>query len=103
MTKHSLIPACAHVRQLQKWDGLFLPSCHSPDLARSNYHLFGPVKDALHGCHFVDENKLKQSFCDVLYSKGKEFYNIGYCVLLNFGKSMIKIMISLWKNCLITA
>jgi hypothetical protein len=38
---------------------------HSPDLAPCDYHLFGLVKDALHGCHFSYDNELKQSFCDV--------------------------------------
>jgi hypothetical protein len=56
----------------------------SPDLAHSNYHLFGPVKDALCGCHFADD-KLKQSFCDVLESQGREFlqqwYTVSYTVL----------------------
>jgi histone-lysine N-methyltransferase SETMAR len=50
---------------------------HSPDLAPSDYHLFGPVKDALCGCYFTDDNELKQSFRDVLQSRGREFYNIG--------------------------
>jgi histone-lysine N-methyltransferase SETMAR len=51
---------------------------HSPDLAASDYHLFGPVKDALPGCHFADDNELKQSFHDVLtINEGREFFNIG--------------------------
>jgi hypothetical protein len=37
---------------------------HSPDLAPSGYHLFGPVKDALRGHHFANDNELKQSFRD---------------------------------------
>jgi hypothetical protein len=49
-----------------------LLSAHRPDLAISDYHLFGPVKDALHGCHFADDNVLKQSFCDVLQSEISE-------------------------------
>jgi hypothetical protein len=35
---------------------------HSPDLAPSSYHLFGPVKDVLRERHFADDNELKQSF-----------------------------------------
>jgi hypothetical protein len=30
-------------------------SAHSPDLAPSDYYLFGPVKYVLCGCHFADE------------------------------------------------
>jgi histone-lysine N-methyltransferase SETMAR len=48
---------------------------HSPNLAPSNYHLFGRLKDALCGCHFEDDNELKQSFCDVLQNQGREFYS----------------------------
>jgi hypothetical protein len=46
---------------------------HSPDLAASNYHLFGPVKDALCGCHFADDIELIGSFRDVLQSQGTSF------------------------------
>jgi hypothetical protein len=45
--------------------------------APSDYHLFGPVNDALHGCYFVDDNELKQSFSDVLQSRGRGFYTTG--------------------------
>jgi hypothetical protein len=52
-------------------------SAHSQDLAPSDYRLFGPVKDALRGRHFADDNELAQSFRDVLRSRGREFYNPG--------------------------
>jgi histone-lysine N-methyltransferase SETMAR len=50
---------------------------HSPDLAFSNYHLFGCVKDSLCGCHFAEDNELKKRFFDVLQSQVREFYNAG--------------------------
>jgi hypothetical protein len=59
-----------------RWTVPLYPAC-SPDLAPSDCHLFDPIKDALHGRHFADENELKQSFCDVLQSQGREFYNTG--------------------------
>jgi hypothetical protein len=40
-------------------------SAHSPNLAPSSYHMFGPVSDALHGRHFADDNEVKQTFHDV--------------------------------------
>jgi hypothetical protein len=49
----------------------------SPDLASFDCHLFGPVKDALRGLHIADDKELKQSFCDVFRSRGREFYNNG--------------------------
>jgi hypothetical protein len=39
---------------------------HSPHLAPSDYHMFESVTDTLREHHFVDNNKLKQSFHDVL-------------------------------------
>jgi hypothetical protein len=50
---------------------------HSPDLTPAGYHLFGPVKNAVRGCHIADGNKLNQSFLDVLRSRGRELYNTG--------------------------
>jgi hypothetical protein len=45
----------------------FLPQpAHSQDVAPSDYCLFGLVKVALHGRHFADDGKLKQSLHDVL-------------------------------------
>jgi histone-lysine N-methyltransferase SETMAR len=58
------------------WPLLSQPA-HSKDPAPSHYHLFGLVKDALRGRHFADDNELKQSFRDVLRSRGREFYNSG--------------------------
>jgi hypothetical protein len=58
------------------WTVLSDPT-HSPDLAPFDYHLFGPEKDAVGGCHFADGNKLKKGFCDVLQSQDREFYNTG--------------------------
>jgi hypothetical protein len=50
---------------------------HSPALTPSNYHLFGPVKAALRGGHFADDNELKQSLRNVLQSRINEFYKVG--------------------------
>jgi hypothetical protein len=50
---------------------------HILDLAPSNYHLFAPVKNSQHCCHFADGNELKQSFYDVLRGSDREFYNTG--------------------------
>jgi hypothetical protein len=76
---------------------------HSPDLAPSNYRLFGPLRDALHGRHFAYGSELKQSLLDELRSGGREFTTLVYSVLLNVGKSLLKITETLWKNSLIIA
>jgi hypothetical protein len=55
----------------------FLPyPTHSQDPAPSDYNLFGPVRVALRGRHFADDNEKKQSFRDALVmSRGWEFSN----------------------------
>jgi histone-lysine N-methyltransferase SETMAR len=68
---HTSLLACEAITKMG-WTVLPHPA-HSPDLAPSDYHMFGPVKDALRGCHFADDNELKQSFRDVLRSRGREF------------------------------
>jgi histone-lysine N-methyltransferase SETMAR len=45
---------------------VFPDPAHSPNVATSDYHLFGPVNDAPCGHHFADDNKLKRSFHGVL-------------------------------------
>jgi hypothetical protein len=44
---------------------------------------------------------LKQSFCDVLHNQGREFYNTG--IQPNVGKSVLKMMETLWENSLTKA
>jgi hypothetical protein len=72
-----LTPAFAH-EAITKMGWTVLPhTAHSQDLAPSDYYLYGPVKHALSGGHFADDNELKQSFRDGLQTQGTEFYNIG--------------------------
>jgi hypothetical protein len=59
-----------------EWTVLPHPA-HSLSLAPSDYHLFGPVKDALCGSNFADAKELKQNFRDVLRSQGREFCSTG--------------------------
>jgi Transposase and inactivated derivatives len=42
------------------WEVLPLPP-YSPDLAPSDFHLFGPLKEAHRGIHFKDEEAVKMS------------------------------------------
>jgi hypothetical protein len=71
-------------------DGLLFPILPTAQMSPSNYHLSGSVKDALRGRHFADDNELKQSFRDVLRSRGRDFTILLYGVLLNVGKSVLK-------------
>jgi hypothetical protein len=70
-----LTPAPAQ-KQSQKWDTLFFPILLTAQIWHPlSVTCFGPVKDALHRRHFADNNELKQSFREVLRSRGTEFYN----------------------------
>jgi hypothetical protein len=62
---------------VKMWWTVLPQPAFSPDLAPSNYHLFGPVKYALIERHFGDGNELKGSFRDVLRSRCREFYKNG--------------------------
>lgn len=46
--------------QKLKFEALAHPPC-SPDLAPSDYHLFGPLKEALRGCRFTSGQELKDA------------------------------------------
>jgi histone-lysine N-methyltransferase SETMAR len=39
---------------------------HSPDLAPSDFHLFGPLKNALRGSQFADDDVVKEAVHDWL-------------------------------------
>lgn len=43
---------------LEEWK-LLEPLHYSPDLAPSDFHLFGPLKTHLGGQHFVDDEKFE--------------------------------------------
>jgi histone-lysine N-methyltransferase SETMAR len=47
---------------------------YSPDLAPSDFHLFGPLKDALRGRRFADDEELKHSMPEELRHFSKDFY-----------------------------
>lgn len=68
-----------HTRQkIAKKGRTALPQpSHSPVLAPFGHQFFGPVKEALRGRHFAEDNELKQSFRYVLRSRSSNFHNTG--------------------------
>jgi hypothetical protein len=50
---------------------------YSPDLASYDFHLFGPLKDALRGSRFADIDDLKYSVREELRRFSKELYATG--------------------------
>ncbi len=55
----------------------------SLDLAPSDYHLFGPLKDGLRGRHFKDDEEVKDAVRKWLYRRDKRFYRDGMSALVN--------------------
>jgi hypothetical protein len=49
----------------------------SPHLAPSDLHIFGPLRDALRGRRFADDDELKHSVRDELRRFGKVSYTTG--------------------------
>jgi hypothetical protein len=50
---------------------------YSPDLAPPDFHLFGPLKDALQGRRFEDDEELRHILHEELRRFRKEFYATG--------------------------
>jgi transposase len=51
---------------------------YSSDLAPSDYHLFGPLKDALRGRHFASDQELKEVVHAWLVTQPKTFFFLGH-------------------------
>jgi histone-lysine N-methyltransferase SETMAR len=59
--------------QKRRWEVLQHPP-HSPDLAPSDFHLFGPFKNLLSEKRFEDQNALQKTVLQYFTSLGKEHY-----------------------------
>ena len=57
-------------------------SPYSPDLAPSDFHLFGPLKESLRGRHFFSDEEVKTAVRKWLKTQPVEFYNEGICGLV---------------------
>ena len=56
---------------------------YSPDLAPSDFHLFGPLKDGLRGEHFQDSEAVVKAVRKWLASAGSDFYKRGMQALVH--------------------
>lgn len=63
------------------WEVLPHPP-YSPDLAPSDFHLFGPLKEAHRGIHFEDEEAVKTSVRQWLRKQSCDFYRAGIHALV---------------------
>jgi len=62
---------------------------YSPDLAPSDYHLFGPLKEALRGRWFTSDEELKEALLAWLAAQPKTSFSEG-----------IKNLVQWWKKCI---
>ena len=60
------------------WTTISHPS-YSSDLAVSDFHLFGPLKESLRGQHFFSDKEIKTAVRKWLKTHPVEFYNKGIC------------------------
>ena len=81
--KHSRVlqdNTCVHTTKVSmvelhelKWQLLLHPA-YSLDLAPSDFHLFGPLKDPFRGRRFGCESKLKSAINEVVKTMSKEWF-----------------------------
>ena len=55
---------------------------YSPDLAPSDYHLFGPLKDALKGHQFTSDGGVKEAVHECLAAQPEDIFSEGNQKLL---------------------
>ena len=55
---------------------------YSPDLAPSNYHLFGPMKEGLRGKHYSSNEEGKYVVKKWLNEQSTEFHGVGIHALI---------------------
>jgi transposase len=77
---HSALRTQDAVRKLG-WTVLPHPP-YSPDLAPSDYHLFGKVKESLRGIHYENVSEVKRAFQSWIRKTPSEFFNEGICNLV---------------------
>jgi len=64
-----------------KWEVLQHPP-YSPDLAPSDFHLFGPLKQHLLGERFPDHDMVERAVCSWFRQQPQEFYAAGFLGLV---------------------
>jgi histone-lysine N-methyltransferase SETMAR len=71
----------------RKWEVLQHPP-HSPDLAPSDFHLFGPFKNISSGKRFEDQNDFQKTVVQYFTSLGKDHYRKGMLDIFIVCKTM---------------
>jgi histone-lysine N-methyltransferase SETMAR len=56
---------------------------YSPDIAPSDFHVFGPLKEAMGGKSFRNDEEVQQAVHELLHSQLNDFFSRGIHVLPN--------------------
>jgi len=78
---HTSLKTVEHIANLG-WTVLPHPP-YSPDLAPSDFHLFGPMKDGLRGQHFPSNDAVVRAVKQWATSAGADFYECGMQALVH--------------------
>ena len=84
---HTAAHTLETLKQL-KWEAMEHPA-YSPDLAPSDFHLFGPLKNALRGRRFSCDDDVKAAVHQWLRTQPKTFFSDG-----------IKKLVGCWEKCI---
>jgi histone-lysine N-methyltransferase SETMAR len=78
-----------NILQQLNWKVLEHPA-HSPDLAPSDFHLFGPFKNALRCCRFADDDGVKEAVHDWLRKQPQNFFHMALGSLQTTGLNVLR-------------
>ena len=67
---------------MQKEDIINWHPPYSPDLAPSDYYLFGPMKEGSRGKHYTSDEEVKIAAMKSLKEQSTEFYEAGIHALI---------------------
>lgn len=84
---HTALASQETIRKMN-WEVLPHPP-YSPDLAPSDFHLFGPMKQYLRGKHFTNDGEVQHNVQHWLLQQSKEFYAEG-----------IQKLVERWDKCI---
>ncbi|GBN09663.1 hypothetical protein AVEN_33502-1 [Araneus ventricosus] len=68
---------CTDLLKRCRWEVLDHPP-YSPDLAPCNFHVLEPLRNALKGCRFSDDNEVRASVEEWFRMKPKTFFQSRY-------------------------
>ena len=71
----------------------FIPHpTYTPDLAPSDFHVFGPLKDALSGTQFRYDHEVRSAVHEWLHTRPKEFFSRQIYALVNRWRKSIELV-----------